>query len=134
MLGYTSQYSCKFPYNHTAKVRVIFQNDMTEYTGFFGNYCVDSEETAHVLAYAIFWGGQYLLDDGLSGTGQNNLANRQPVCPLSCQTYRVFYNGTNVSGYVWSGMLLQSSIKCPLRNRMAKMSQCCYRLTNCILT
>ena len=71
------------PYNHTAKVTVIFQNDSTEYTGYYGNFFVDSEQNSYTLTYTNFWAGEYPLEDGLSGLAPNNSANGQPFCPLS---------------------------------------------------
>ena len=71
------------PYNYTTKVTVIFQNDTTEYTGYYGNFFVDSEANSYTLTYSNYSAGQYPLDDGFSGTGQNDSTNGQPFCPLS---------------------------------------------------
>ena len=71
------------PYNHTAKVTVIFQNETTEYTGYYGNFFVDSKENSYTVTYTNFWAGAFPLDDGLSGSGHNDSVNGQPFCPLS---------------------------------------------------
>ena len=71
------------PYNHTAKVTVLFQNDTTEYIGYYDNFYVDSKENSYTLTYSNFWTGAFPLDDGFSGSGNDDSANGQPFCPLS---------------------------------------------------
>ena len=61
----------------------MFQNDTTEYTGFYGNFYIDSEENSFTLTYTNYWTGPFPLDDGFSGSGHNDSANGQPFCPLS---------------------------------------------------
>ena len=71
------------PYNHTAKVTVVFHSDTMEYTGYYGNFFVDSEENSYTLSYTNFWAGENALQDGLSGSSQNDSANGKQFCPAS---------------------------------------------------
>ena len=91
-------------YNHTAKVTVIFQNDTMEYTGYYGNFFVDSEENSYILTYTNFSAGEYPLDDGFSGSGQNDSANGQPFCPSSWSSdCGICSNSTFTGGWFGSG-------------------------------
>ena len=92
------------PYNYTAKVTVIFQNDTTEYIGNYGCFFVDSEENSYTLTYTNYWPGEYALDDGLSGSGQNDSANGQPFCPSSLESNcGVCFNSTISGGWFGTG-------------------------------
>ena len=68
------------PYNHTARVTVIFQNITMSYTGYYGDFYVQDEALGYTLTYNNFTTGEYPLEDGFSGSGHNDSINGQPFC------------------------------------------------------
>ena len=68
-------------------------------------FYVDSEETSYTLTYTNFLAGENPLDDGFSGSGQNDSSNGQPFCPSArhTQTCGSCANSSSVGGWFGSG-------------------------------
>ena len=66
------------PYNHTAHVRVFFQNETVPFDGYYTNFSIDSAKHDYTLTYGTFIANTSTLEDGFSGSGYNDSINGQP--------------------------------------------------------
>ena len=62
-------------------MRVTFQNETSRFEGYYANFSISSEEQNYTLTYNGFYGHiRNALEDGFSGSGNNDSINGQPFC------------------------------------------------------